>query len=306
MKKCLDEATIQAYADGELPAGSAQSAAAHLAQCDACAAAFADAERQGALFAAAFAPDANVNVPTQLLRARINAAVAQLEAAPETSPRRARGRDFGALLAPLAGLFSFTPRRGAAFASVLALVAFGVFFFAVPQRTTTVVPQDEIARDAQPQTRPAEVAAPGVSPQEAEQKDSENEVSGGVRHAPPVVKASAPRRVSPRRRPETSVAAVAATPAEVLVPGEKNYREAIASLEKIVEVGGDAALVPSARIEYERTIAVLDRAIDETRRAALRNPKDKDAVGFLMTAYQSKVELLTTVAEQTQVAAAGR
>ena len=90
------------------------------------------------------------------------------------------------------------------------------------------------------------------------------------------------------------------------MPGEKNYREAIASLEVAVKAGGDAVLNPSARIEYERNIAVLDRAIEETRRVALRNPKDKDAVSFLMAAYQSKVELLTTVADQTQVAALGR
>jgi hypothetical protein len=306
MKKCLDEAIIQAYADGELPAPSAQAAAAHLAQCEACAAALSDAEQQSVLFAAAFAPDADINVPTQLLRARINAAVAQLEAAPETAPRRTRGRDFGALLAPFTSLFSFTPRRAAAFASVLALVAFGVVFFAVRQRTTPVAPRTELARDAQPPTRPTEVATPGVNPLEVDRQDSEHRSSDGVATTPRTHKASAPRRVNTARRPAASVAAVAAPPAEALVPGEKNYREAIASLQKVVEVGGDSVLVPSARIEYERNVAVLDRAIEETRRAALRNPKDKDAAGFLMAAYQSKVELLSAVAEQTQVAAAGR
>jgi hypothetical protein len=99
---------------------------------------------------------------------------------------------------------------------------------------------------------------------------------------------------------------VPARPEELSVPGEKNYREAIASLEKVVWAEGDSVLNQRARIEYERNIAVLDRAIEETRRVALRNPKDRDAVSFLMSAYQSKVELLTTVTDQAQVAAIGR
>ena len=60
------------------------------------------------------------------------------------------------------------------------------------------------------------------------------------------------------------------------------------------------------RADYERNLALLDSAISRTREVAKQNPKDKDAVGFLMSAYQSKVELLTRVADQAQVAALGR
>jgi hypothetical protein len=60
------------------------------------------------------------------------------------------------------------------------------------------------------------------------------------------------------------------------------------------------------RAAYERNLALLDSAISRTREVAAQNPKDKDAVGFLMSAYQSKVELLTRVADQAQVAALGR
>ncbi len=90
------------------------------------------------------------------------------------------------------------------------------------------------------------------------------------------------------------------------MPGEKDYRQAIASLEKTIKMGGDSSLKPSLRVEYERNIAILDSAIAQTRQVAAKNPKDKDAVGFLMSAYQSKVELLTKVADQAQVAALGR
>ena len=68
----------------------------------------------------------------------------------------------------------------------------------------------------------------------------------------------------------------------------------------------EVADVAGVRVTYERDLALLDSAIKETRRVAAENPKDKDAVGFLMSAYQSKVELLTKVADQAQVAALGR
>ena len=99
------------------------------------------------------------------------------------------------------------------------------------------------------------------------------------------------------------------TPAETkeqALPGEKDYQSAIASLEKTIKMGGDASLKPALRVDYERNLAILDGAIAQTRQVAARNPKDKDAVGFLMSAYQSKVELLTKVADQAQVAALGR
>ena len=91
-----------------------------------------------------------------------------------------------------------------------------------------------------------------------------------------------------------------------LLQGEKSYQTAIASLEKTIKMGGDSSLKPSLRVEYERNLAILDTAIAQTRQVAAQNPKDKDAVGFLMSAYQSKVELLTKVADQAQVAALGR
>ena len=95
-------------------------------------------------------------------------------------------------------------------------------------------------------------------------------------------------------------------PKEQGLPGEKDYRAAIASLENTIKMGGDASLKPALRVTYERNLAILDSAIAQTRQVATRNPKDKDAVGFLMSAYQSKVELLTKVADQAQVAALGR
>ena len=54
---------------------------------------------------------------------------------------------------------------------------------------------------------------------------------------------------------------------------------------------------PSLRAEYERNLAVVDRALAATRNAAKKNPNDPDAAEFMFNAYQSKVDLLNTVAD---------
>lgn len=290
--RCLDEGIIQAYIDGELSREHAAETAAHLAACEACSAALAEAEGETSFFATAFAPDDSLSVPTAALRARVNAAVVQLEASTEASQQHSQGRRFGGFLASLAGLFSFTPQSAAAFAGLLVAVAVGIVYFSSQrsQQRTPDRPQGtpEVAKANPSPERPLEVAVMPVPP---------NEKGNGDRH---YVMASHNRNSS-RKRPAAPL-----TMKEEALPGEKEYRTAIASLEKTIKLGGEESLKPSLRADYERNIALLDSAIVQTRQVAAQNPKDKDAVSFLMATYQSKVELLTRVADQAQVATLGR
>ena len=300
-RRCLDEGLLQAYLDGELSQEQTREAAAHVAACEACAAALAAAEGESAFFAAAFAPDDSIRVPTEVLRSRISAAVAQLEAGTEISPTR--GRRFGGFLATLSGLFTFTPQGAAAFASVLAVVALAFIYFAV-------VRQPGKSANDTPQIAQKVVNAPPVAtPEAVKSSDEVKSVEGGGEQTPKVTKIipvsgkrSGSGRVLHTRTPAPSPKAAAPE----LLPGEKDYQTAIASLEKTIKLGGDATLRPAVRVKYERDLALLDSAITETRRVAAENPKGRDAVGFLMSVYQSKVELLTKVADQAQVAALGR
>ena len=290
----LDEGIIQAYIDGELSREHAAAASAHLAACAACSAALAEAEGQCSFFADAFAPDDSVSVPTAALRSRLNAAVAQLEAPAESEQRHSQVRRSGGLLASFAGLFNFTPRAAAAFAALLVAVAAGIIYIS-SQRSRQATDTPEVARA----NNPAPAPAVQTTPESFEPKSAApvEKVNGG---GPSVVAAKHGAR-DIRRRPF----APRAPKAEAL-PGEEEYRTAIASLEKTIKLGGDESLRPSLRADYERNIALLDSAIQQTRQVAAQNPKDKDAVGFLMSAYQSKVELLTRVADQAQVSALGR
>jgi anti-sigma factor RsiW len=289
----LDEGIIQAYIDGELSNEHAAATAAHLAACEACSAALGEAEGETSFFATAFAPDESVSVPTAALRARLNVAVARLEASKESEQRHSQGRSFNGFLASLSGLFAFTPRTAAAFATLLLAVAAGIIYLSSQKSQQTTQTPEVVQSNPAPAptvtTTPEKVVAPTPAAGPAE-------VNNGPRH----VLASHTARPVKRR-----TVAPPAPKAEAL-PGEKEYQTAIASLEKTIKLGGEESLRPALRADYERNLALIDSAITQTRQIAAQNPKDRDAVGFLMAAYQSKVELLTRVADQAQVAALGR
>ncbi len=305
-KRCLDEGMLQAFLDGELASERAAEVAAHLAACDACAEALAEVEQETAFFANAFAPDEALSVPSEVLRSRIGAAVAQLESSSEPIRSDSRGRNFGGFFASLAGLFSFTPQRAAAFASLLAVVALALVYFSAQKSEQPAQSQGEqqVAK-VSPTNAPSPVVTPtngGVV--SAPTPTPDNDVTGTKGTTASKFTHGARRaggRNNLKRQPTAAPA-----PKDDVLPGEKDYQTAIASLEKTIKLGGDESLRPALRAEYERNLALLDSAIGQTRQFAVRNPKDEVAVGFLMSAYQSKVELLSKVADQAQVAALGR
>lgn len=308
-KRCLDEGLLQAYMDGELSRQQTAEAASHIGACDACAAALADLESENTFLAAAFAPDESVRVPTELLRSRIGAAVAQLEDVHGTNRGRSGGRSFNSFLASLSGLFNFTPQRAAGFASVLVVIAAGIIYFAVikPHGTNDVRRgANDIASKETPragsEVKPSASTSP--TPDSTVSTASQTPVKGSA--GPVILKAGYTSRRHTGGNEHVPPVPTPAEKKEPTLPGEKDYMAAIASLDKTIKMGGDASLKPSLRIDYERNLAILDGAIEQTRKVAARNPKDKDAVGFLMSAYQSKVELLTKVADQAQVSALGR
>ena len=80
------------------------------------------------------------------------------------------------------------------------------------------------------------------------------------------------------------------------MPGERSYLKTIAALDSTIK-SGKKAMRPALQVEYERNLALVDRAIAATRSAAKRNPNDPDAADFMFAAYQSKVDLLNTIAD---------
>jgi hypothetical protein len=81
-----------------------------------------------------------------------------------------------------------------------------------------------------------------------------------------------------------------------LLPGERSYLQTIAKLDSTIK-SNQTGMRPSLQVEYQRNLAVVDRAIAATRSAAKSNPNDPDAADFMFAAYQSKVDFLNTIAD---------
>src|ERR1051325_2689728 len=75
MTRCLDEAKLQSYFDGELSIDMMESVTSHLAACVTCAAAARELEEETALLTSALSVEFEASVPSERLRERIDAAV---------------------------------------------------------------------------------------------------------------------------------------------------------------------------------------------------------------------------------------
>jgi hypothetical protein len=303
MNTCLDEGMLQAYLDGELGRAQMEACAAHLAACATCAELAHEAEHEYALFSTMLAPVLDAVPPTERLRANLEDAIADLQAprfVPEPAPARLR-----AWLTAFIASFTITPRRAAAFASFLLAVALTVTLTMLRPKSTVITDSAKVEQSNQPNavgTHPDDqtglsstnTGANNIVPDNADTLPAKPARSVRVKHIQRAVVPHADLVASNTPAPQTAP----------LLPEEKNYLTTIATLDAAIKAQGSKALPPTLRAEFERNLALVDQAIIATRIAARRNPKDTDAKDFLRTAYQNKVELLSTVADQTQFIAA--
>ena len=83
----------------------------------------------------------------------------------------------------------------------------------------------------------------------------------------------------------------AAAPAEPIGPAEQPYEQAIAGLQQLAD-SQDAALDPDTRAVLKENLAVIDRAIIESRAALASDPASALAEESLLEALDTKVALL--------------
>jgi hypothetical protein len=274
MKECLDEATLQGYFDGELPGAAAERAAAHLAACVTCAEAARQMQSEMSLLSTALQTEFDVNVPTERLRSRIEGAIAELQVEkavrryPVSSSARSWLRSVGDLLSPRALGY-------AAVAAVIAVTfALGGIYLKRGGTTGVEIARKDVTREtANPQSSPEIPTSTSIK--------TPNVVARVV---------NAPGKTPPRHSAgETGRTAR-------LFPGERDYIKTIAALDATIK-SDNRPMRPGLQVEYEHNLAVLNQAIAATRVAAQRNSSDPDAAQFMFSAYQSKVDLLTQVAD---------
>ena len=278
MTRCLDEAKLQNYFDGELSIESMESVTSHLGSCATCAAAARELEEESALLTKALSAEFDASVPTERLRQRIDAAVLGERVAHIQTEKRS------GLAAFFNGLFG--TQRILGYAGLAAIVAFAAIVGVVMMKRepAPVTQPQSVASNQAPQVNPPQTATPAVAQSapasEIAKVSAPSKSKGGV--TPHFVKAAT--------TPAPKIAPVK------LLPGERSYLQTIAKLDSTIE-SGKKAMRPSLRVEYERNLAVVDRAIAATRSAAKSKPNDPDAADFMFAAYQSKVDLLNTIAD---------
>jgi len=289
MTRCLDEATLQSYFDGELSGEMLEHATLHLSSCSTCAAAARKMEEEINLLMTALAPEFEDSVPTERLRQRIDAAVLDHRIGVASTHERA---GFGALIS---GLLSFGTQRMLGYASLVTVLAVAAIFGLVKYRTAKP-PQSPIAKNTTTQVKSGnEVAAVPTPVSTGIESPRVGPVSSGRKEP-----ANRPVRASFKSNVALAKSDVApAAPVETtvkLLPGERAYLKTIAKLDSTIKANKER-MRPSLQVEYERNLAVVDRAIAATRSAAKKNPNDPDTADFMFAAYQSKVDLLNTIAD---------
>lgn len=302
MRECIEEGLLQAYVDNELSPEMLEIVAVHLSACASCAEAARDVASESALFMNAFEAELSLGVPTASLRERIDSAIAEINLPDQIRDEQRRAKASG-WLASFAGLFKVSPQRALGFASLIAVLAFAAVFAIVNSKRSAKdeqAPKTLASNDQQRQAVSTGTEQPSPTPLE------------GKETAPPEKERQhPPKRTVPKKPVNPNlVPAPSELPKDELavkpLPGEQNYLKAIESLAVEIESSGELAMKPSLRAEYERNLAIVDRAIDSTRRTARRKPNDPDATEFLYSSYQSKLDLLSAVAEQVRPTVASR
>ena len=298
MRECLDEAILQSYFDGELSGQHLEGVTSHLAACQTCAVTAREIEAETALLAAAFAPELETAVPTEQLRRRIDAAIAGLQSQ-RVPVKESAGATVITWLQSLVAPLSFSPQRAFGYAGLVLVLGFAAILGITQWRTAApVMDQVAVTDEASRVTKGNLGGTPVVVQTQAP----------GADQTPAIVPVSAPpsRNAVPKRRTTNLAPPASGTVASnavnqpedkvKLLPGERSYLQTIAKLDSTIKAT-DRPMRPALQAEYQRNLALVDRALAATRDAAKKNPNDPDAAEFMMAAYQNKVNLLNAVAE---------
>ncbi len=291
---CPDEGILQSYYDGELEPLMLEQVAAHLAACAACALAAREVESEMEFATAAFAHELSLNVPTERLRTRLDEAIAGLQPSPAVVGQKsapARLREWFATLVPS---FNFASPRALGFAGLAAFFVMAAVTGSIVMRQREAQPGAALAgiNNNQVELTSPEMIADPIVPTVVPVKATTT-----VRHRPSGFKSQG---VQINSSSNQAIAQQSNSANVSTLPGEKNYLQAISVLTDALEANGEASLQPTLLTDYKRNLAVVDQAITATQRTARSNPKSTDAAEMLYAAYQSKLDLLSAVAEQSR------
>ncbi len=305
MEKCFDIGTIQGFLDGELAPDLSHKVTRHIALCDDCAIAFAEAEDETAIAFSALEREYDTLVPTHRLWTKINDSIA------DDKKQSSVWQRFLHSISVLVSSPSMAVAAGV-------LIVFGIFaaLFTLQNNPNTIDVAGEnqaipnaalpvnsiVAKDetALPNLPVATVAStettrnqntksyPAIERETPRRSDLKNFVvkANYTENRPPKIEDQKPKTVY----------------AEYL-PGEESYVKTIANLTQTVNLQKNEVLRPSAQVSFERDLAVVNDAIVKMKKEVQKNPRNESAKQVLYSSYQNKIDLLNSVAEKNELMA---
>lgn len=297
-EKCFDIGIIQAFLDGELAPEMSVKFTNHIAVCDECAIALAEAEEETAFVFAALDNELDTLVPTQRLWTKINESIVEEK----------RKTPF---LHKIWSFITVSMASPSFAAATLFFVALGVFTAVLtlrpdtqdapiasvnpPKIATPKTETKEINNDVVPAMNPTNDKI--VQPLKVAEKRTNSRESDFRKL---VVKADYRDKVTPKDDPDSKRLVVENA---VYLPGEQSYVKTIATLKQTIESQKDTVLRPSARIAFEKDLAVVEDSIQKMKKEVRKNPKNETAKQVLYASYQNKIDLLNSVAERGELMA---
>lgn len=288
---CFDIGTIQAFLDGELASDMTETVARHVSACDDCAMLLATAEDETAFAYSALEQEFNTLVPTQRLWTKINDSI-------ERERKSFWQPIFAFLLKP----------QTAAFASLLFVAVVTVTLLSLKPDApngyniaqTAIKPN--IVQTKTVSEPVINVVSPKIVP---ETKTAEPINYNPSKSQPAVVKAAYTKstNAAPPVAPPFKEADYVVPKLSEAVAGEESYIKTIATLTETVNTRKDETLNSSARFAFERDLAVTDDAIARMRKEVKKNPNNEAAKDVLRASYQNKIDLLSSVADKTELMA---
>lgn len=302
-EKCFEIGEIQAFLDGELDEKSREKAVRHFSVCGDCAGLLAESESELTLTFSALETELNSLVPSARIRANLYEAMA------------AERKTFWQ---KIFGGFSFSSPSIVAFASLLLIAGISTIFFV--QRENRSVSSETAAKTQNSKIR-NETAPPAVTVSTNPDKENLANPATGTIAKTEIQRANIKSNKEKRaviqnaglniqkisvknRETENKVLKNTTQPLknENLV-GEENYLKTIATLSETVNSRKDETLRPSARVAFEKDLAVVNDAIAKMQKEVRKDPKNEAAKQLLRASYQNKIDLLSSVADKNELMA---
>ncbi|HEX9960819.1 MAG TPA: hypothetical protein VGB00_07800, partial [Pyrinomonadaceae bacterium] len=165
-------------------------------------------------------------------------------------------------------------------------------------------PQATIAQSSQPKTvEPPSVISPAPFAEEEETSAPQiRQATSKPKNENRFEAQKAVYRPVDERKPAVDAAPLV-KPRYEAISGEESYVKTIATLQQSVENRKDELMKPSMRVAFEKDMAVVDYTIKKMKTEVRRNPKNEAAREVLRSSYQSKIDLLNSVAEKSELMA---